>query len=80
MAVAPHHSEAVTADEMSISDRKPGHLTSGEPGLDEVASRATCRARARSTQLLEVKPTHLAVIEDDLNVGLAMNGDCGDLD
>ena len=65
---------------MSISDRKPGQLTTGEPGLAAVASRATCRARARPTQLREVKPTHLAVIEDDLDVGLAMDGDCGDLD
>ena len=50
VAVAPHHSQAITADEMSISDRKPGQLTTGEQGLlATVASRATCRARARST-------------------------------
>ena len=65
---------------MSISDREPSRLTIGEPDvLAMVTSSATGRARARSAQLLKVKPAHLAVIEDDLNVGLAVDGDSGDL-
>ena len=65
---------------MSIRDPKPGCLTTAKPGLlAMVASRPTCRARARSTQLLEVKPAHLAVIEEDLDVGLAVDSDSSDL-
>ena len=65
---------------MSISDREPSRLTTGEQGLlATVTSSATGRARARSTQLLKVKPAHLAVIEDDLNMGLAIDSDSGDL-
>ena len=48
VADAPRHSQRVAADEMSISDREPCRLTTGEPCLlAAVAGRATCRARAR---------------------------------
>ena len=65
---------------MSVSDREPGRFTNGEPVLlASVTCSATGSARARSAQLLKVKPAHLAVIEGDLNMGVAVDGDSGDL-
>ena len=81
VAVAPRHSQRVAADEMSISDREPRRVTTGEPCLlATVVGHATCRARARPTQLFEVEPAHLAVIEGHLNVGVTVDGDGSDVD
>ena len=82
MAVAPGHAQSVGTNQMGIGDRKLGpESAEGRPRrLTAVTGVATGGARARPPQLLQLESADLLVGERHLHVGIAIDGDSGDVD